>query len=247
AGLGPAAEAVSQALATRLGLGLPALPWHADRARMAQVGFELALAAGVCAKIATDVLLLSQAELGELREGGAESPSSAMPHKRNAGQAVMIRAAWQRVPGLAASLLAAMTPELDRGAGSWQGDSTTLGELLRLTGGAAQRLVRLLEGLEVDGARMAANLERFAGEAIAEGLAAALTLRLGRERALGLAAEIAQEPAAGRRRRLEQELDSSGEISEVELDQLLSPARHLGDASRLIDRALALADERGLG
>ncbi|MGH7609309.1 MAG: lyase family protein, partial [Candidatus Dormibacteria bacterium] len=79
AGLGPAAEAVSQALATRLGLGLPALPWHGDRARMAQLGFELGLAAGVCAKIATDVLLLSQAELGELREGGAESGSSAMP------------------------------------------------------------------------------------------------------------------------------------------------------------------------
>ena len=50
--------------------------------RIAELGAALEIAAGVTAKIALDLELLAQTEVGEVREG-AGGPSSAMPHKQN--------------------------------------------------------------------------------------------------------------------------------------------------------------------
>ncbi|HEY6030778.1 MAG TPA: lyase family protein, partial [Gaiellaceae bacterium] len=68
--------------ADELGLAEPTLPWHAGRTRIAQLGSSLDLAAGACAKIALDIELLAQTEVGEVREPAAGG-SSTMPHKRN--------------------------------------------------------------------------------------------------------------------------------------------------------------------
>ena len=63
---GPAAPA---AFARRLGLAEPALPWHTDRSRIAELAGALGRAARGVAKIAGDVVLLAQTEVGEVREG----------------------------------------------------------------------------------------------------------------------------------------------------------------------------------
>ncbi|MGH7759074.1 MAG: lyase family protein, partial [Candidatus Dormibacteria bacterium] len=126
AGLGGHGAEVAERLAAKLGLRDPGLPWHTRRDRLARLGCALALLAGACAKLAGDVILLAQPEIGELAEGGPRSGSSAMPGKRNAGRAVMIRAEWQAVPGLAATLISGLAPELDRGAGGWQAEAGSL-------------------------------------------------------------------------------------------------------------------------
>jgi 3-carboxy-cis,cis-muconate cycloisomerase len=146
------------AFAEALGLAVPVLPWHTDRRRVAELAGALGVATGATAKLATDVALLSQNEVGEVREGGAGGGSSSMAHKRNPVASVSILACAHRVPGLVATLLAAMPQEHERAAGRWQAEWPTLLELLRLTGSAAAWAAELAGGLEVDPQRMAANL-----------------------------------------------------------------------------------------
>jgi 3-carboxy-cis,cis-muconate cycloisomerase len=68
AALGVHGEAVADALAARLGLRRPGMPWHTHRDRLAHVAATLGIAAGSCGKIARDVALLAQTEIAEAHE-----------------------------------------------------------------------------------------------------------------------------------------------------------------------------------
>jgi 3-carboxy-cis,cis-muconate cycloisomerase len=148
--------AIAARVAAGLGLCEPALPWHVVRVRPARLAAALATLAGVLAKVARDVTLLAQDEVGEVREGGVpgRGGSSAMAHKRNPVAAVSVLACAERVPGLAGTILGAMAQEHERAAGAWQAESGTVTDLLRLTGSAAVWARDLLENLEIDAERM---------------------------------------------------------------------------------------------
>jgi 3-carboxy-cis,cis-muconate cycloisomerase len=77
ASLGEAGQQVAALLATELGLALPVLPWHTDRLRIIDLGAALARVAAALGKIARDVTLLAQAEVGEISEGSAGSAGPA--------------------------------------------------------------------------------------------------------------------------------------------------------------------------
>jgi len=149
--------AVAATVAAELGLVEPVIGWATTRVRTALAGQVLGTAAGALGRIARDVTLLAQTEVGELREGRAGG-SSAMAHKQNPVAAVAALACTRRAPGLAATMLAAMEQEHERAAGAWQAEWGTLCELTALTGSAASWVRTMLEGLAVDSERMAANL-----------------------------------------------------------------------------------------
>lgn len=159
AGWHPHGFAVVAAFADQLGLAVPDGVWATDRTRIAELAGALGMAAAAVAKVATDVVLLSQAELGEVAEA-APGGSSSMPHKRNSIAAVTARAGAAQVPGLVATVLAAGSHELQRGAGPWHAEWPALIALLRASGGAVDRLRASLTGLRVNEAAMAANLSR---------------------------------------------------------------------------------------
>jgi 3-carboxy-cis,cis-muconate cycloisomerase len=167
--------AVAAGVAARLDLREPVVPWQAIRVRPAALAAGLGAMTGVLAKIARDVTLLAQDEVGEVRERGGEGygASSAMAHKRNPVAAVSVLACAGRVPGLVATMLAAMTQEHERAAGAWQAEWGTLTELLRLTGSAAAWARELLDGLEVDTARMGEHVARLAAAGVENDLGAA--------------------------------------------------------------------------
>jgi 3-carboxy-cis,cis-muconate cycloisomerase len=142
---------VAARVAERLGLSETEIPWHTDRVRPARLACALGLLAGALGKVARDVTLSEY-----LREGApARGGSSAMEHKRNPVAAVSVLACVKRVPGLVATMLAAMEQEHERAAGAWQAEWGTVTDLLRLTGSAAAWARDLLEHLEVDAAAMA--------------------------------------------------------------------------------------------
>jgi 3-carboxy-cis,cis-muconate cycloisomerase len=143
--------------AAELGLAEPVLPWHTERSRIAAIAAALGTAAGAVAKIAGDVVLLAQTEVGEVHEA-APGGSSSMPHKRNPVAAVSARACARQAPGLVATLLACMEQEHERAAGAWHAEWAPLRALLICTGSAAAWLRTCLEGLQVDADRMDANL-----------------------------------------------------------------------------------------
>jgi 3-carboxy-cis,cis-muconate cycloisomerase len=162
AALYPNGPAVRAALAADLGLTDPGTVWHTERSRISVLAGALGTTCGVLAKIATDVVLLAQTELGEVGEQAGGS-SSSMAHKHNPIAAVTARAAAAQAPGLVATLLASMPGELQRGAGPWHAEWQPLNALLATTGGAATRLAVCLSGLRVDPDAMAANLTRMPG------------------------------------------------------------------------------------
>ena len=145
--------AVAGTVARALGLAEPTLPWHTNRVRPVALAAALGALAGVLGKIARDVTLTP-----ELRERGqGRGQSSAMPHKRNPVAAVCTLACTRRVPGLVATMFAAMEHEHERAAGAWQAEWGTLTELLRLTGSATAWTRDLLDRLQVDADAMRAS------------------------------------------------------------------------------------------
>jgi 3-carboxy-cis,cis-muconate cycloisomerase len=244
---GPDALALVDAYARRLGLAVPVLAWHTVRLPVADLACALGTTAGVVAKVALDVALLAQSEVGEVAEGApGRGGSSTLPHKRNPVAAVSARAAARRAPGLVATLLASMEQEHERAAGAWHAEWQPLCDLLSTTGSAASWLSDSLAHLEVDAARMRANLEASGTALGAEGVAAALTDALGRSAAHDL---VAAAVAAARRasRPLREELLEQPPVAAVlsapDLDRLLDPERDVGCAGALVDRALARRGE----
>jgi 3-carboxy-cis,cis-muconate cycloisomerase len=241
---------IVSALARALELAEPELPWHTVRIRPARLACALGMALGVMGKIAGDLILLAQTEVGEA--AGAEAGgSSAMPHKRNPVGAVAVSACARRGPGLVATILASMPHEHERAAGAWQAEWEPLLELLRLAGSAAAALRELLVGLRIDPETMRANLELTGGLAMSESVVDALAAAVGRARAQALVTEAAEHVAqrgSSLRDALLELPEVSAAVSGQRLDQALTPEHYLGVVDALIDRALAAhrgdADER---
>jgi 3-carboxy-cis,cis-muconate cycloisomerase len=267
ASLGEAGQRVTALLAAELGLAAPVLPWHTDRLRIIDLGTALARVAAVLGKIARDVTLLAQSEVGEVSEGGgpaearadqrgadpqapAASPrrggSSAMPHKRNPVASIAILGCTRQVPGLLATLAAASEQELQRAAGAWHAEWEPLTALLRLTGSASSWAADLLPGLVVDTSRMAANLAATKGLPLAEHVSSLLAGVLGGAQAHDLVAEAgARATSAGLPLRdvllavpkLEERLSSAG-ITAEQIDSALEPSGYLGATDAFITAAI---------
>jgi 3-carboxy-cis,cis-muconate cycloisomerase len=160
AGLDGKALAVAERLATRLDLALPIMPWHAQRGAVAGLASALAILVGAVGKIARDLSLLAQTEVAEAFEPRVEGRggSSAMAHKRNPTGCQVALSAALRAPHLAATLVSALPQEHERGLGGWQLEGSVLADLFQLAHGALAALGSVIEGLEVDGQRMASNL-----------------------------------------------------------------------------------------
>jgi 3-carboxy-cis,cis-muconate cycloisomerase len=246
--LGPAARAISEDLGNRLGLTVPDVPWHAHRDRQARLACALAVLTGTLGKIATDLVLLGQTEVGEAVEPRASGGSSAMPHKHNPVSAAVALAAAIRVPGLVASLLGGMLNPHERGIGGWQAEWEVMPELVVLTAGAARSIAAALDHLVVDSARMAANLALTGGLSQSESVVAALTPHLGRPEAYRVV-QAACDRAIAERRPLGQVLENdpvvSRALSRDAIARCLTPGENLGDAGGMVDRALATWRRRG--
>ena len=192
ASLGPAGPAVGAALAARLDLRVPDIPWHTERGRLVAVACALGMACGTLGKIGRDVALLAQTEVGEVSEPADDGRgrSSSMPHKRNPVAAALAVAAAVQAPGLVATMLAAMPQEHERALGGWQAEWDTLPALVALTARSAAAMAATLPHLVVHEHRMRANLEAGGGVARAEGLVAALAPALGQVEAGALVERV---------------------------------------------------------
>ncbi|MDB5872390.1 MAG: pcaB [Ramlibacter sp.] len=157
---------VVRLMAKELGLAAPAAPWHTQRDAWVALGCEFGLLAGGLGKLAKDLSLLGQWEVGEVSEPAepGRGGSSAMPHKRNPVAAMVALAAAQAAPQHVAALLAAMPQEHERALGPWQAELAAWPRLLQCTHGSVRALAQALPVLQVDTQRMQANLERLRAE-----------------------------------------------------------------------------------
>lgn len=251
AALGDKGLAVSAALARELELPLPEAPWHTHRDRIAEAASVFAIIAGSCGKIARDVSLMMQTDVGEAFEpaGAGRGGSSTMPHKRNPVAAASALGAATMAPNLAATIFAAQVQDHERSAGPWHAEWPTLPALMLVTSGALAAIVDLAEGLEVDVARMQKNLDTTQGLIMAEAVSFALAGKLGKSHAHHIV-EAASHKAVAERRHLRdvladdsfvrEQLSTVGvQLSTEQLAKLFEPMAYQGVSQELIDRLLA--------
>ena len=143
--------------AAELELPEPTLPWHTVRMPVVDLAGALATTGVALGKISSDVVLLAQTEVAEVREG-ADGASSTMPHKRNPVAAVLANACVEHVRANVTVLYQVAVHEHERAAGSWHAEWHALETALAAAGGAASAVARSLGGLEVDRERMRANI-----------------------------------------------------------------------------------------
>ncbi len=245
--LGQAGIEVSAQLASVLELREAELPWHAQRDNLVEIVQVLANLTGSLAKFARDVALLMQAEVGEVSEGRSESAggSSTMPHKHNPVACAAVIAAYERMPGLAATMLLALPQEHERGLGLWQAEWDTVPEAFRLTASALEYAIEIADGMLVNKPRMQENFDALLGTTMAEAVSAALARKIGRLQAHDLlrqATERANQDKQHLKAVLKRMPEVHAELGEEEIDQLMEPRTYLGSAQQFIDRVLGETD-----
>ncbi|MGM4963794.1 3-carboxy-cis,cis-muconate cycloisomerase [Tardiphaga sp. 1201_B9_N1_1] len=235
---------VAEQLAKELQLPLPDAPWHTHRDRIAEVASVLAILSGSCGKIARDVSLMMQTDVGEAFEpsGEGRGGSSTMPHKRNPVASASALGAATMAPNLAATIFAAQIQDHERSAGPWHAEWPTLPTLLLVTSGALAAIVDIAEGLEVDVERMRLNLDETHGLIMAEAVTFALAEKLGKSDAHHLV-EAATKRAVAEKKHLRDILTAdpkvSAQLSAAAIAKLFEPMDYQGVSQALIDRQLA--------
>jgi 3-carboxy-cis,cis-muconate cycloisomerase len=147
----------------------------------------------------------------------------------------------------AAALLEAAVADHERSTGPWEIEWIALPEIFLLASGTLAQSRDLLAGLQVDAARMRANLDLTDGMIVSEAVMMGLGPHLGRQRAHDLVYDICRQVAAtgqplidllAKDKEISQHMDRSG------LEKLVDPANYLGLAGDMIDRVLA-REKRG--
>ena len=190
--MGEKGTVVAQHMAADLQLVWPGGAWHTQRDEAATLACQVGVLCGALGKVAKDISLMSQAEVGELNEpagevGDGRGGSSAMPHKRNPVASMLALAAAIRAPQRVAALLAAMVQEHERGLGNWQAELAETAGLYLSAHGALKALADAAQqGLEVHPERMRANIEALKGLVSAEAAAKVFATQIGKPQAHAL-------------------------------------------------------------
>jgi 3-carboxy-cis,cis-muconate cycloisomerase len=243
ASLGECGLRVVELLAEELGLPAPDLPWHTERDRIAEIASALGIVAGAMAKIASDLVLLAQTEVGEVSEGAApgKGGSSAMPQKHNPVDAIYALASARLTIGVVPVILSAMVQEHERAVGGWQAEWAAIPNLFRFTAGAVERVRSAVVDLQINSTRMRANLDLAGGLNMAESLTMTLAPHLGKPEAQRLVQAICDQ-AIKSGQDLRQVALANEQVRNIlsseEIARALDPTKYLGSTDAFIDRAL---------
>lgn len=247
AAMGERGMEVQRLFCEELGLGRPVATWHVARDGLAETVTLLGLITGTLGKIATDIMLMSATEIGEVSEPFVEGrgASSTMPQKRNPIASELILAAAKAVRQHVAAMLDAMIHDFERATGPWQLEWIALPEAFLLTGSALSHTRSTLVGLIVREDRMLKNLATSRGLIAAEAVMMAIAPHVGRQNAHDLI-YAACHAAIERRRPLGDILLDTPAITRIlsaaEIARHCDPANHIGLSARMVDRALGIID-----
>jgi 3-carboxy-cis,cis-muconate cycloisomerase len=246
AALGDEGWRVTDELAKELKLGLPAMPWHAQRDSFVEFAGWLSLVTGTLGKMAQDIILLAQTEVGEVGESGEEDRggSSTMPQKSNPIASELVLAAARANASLISAVHHAQIQEHERATHGWQLEWLTLPQMVLLTGGALKHSLYLAENLQVDAAAMRANIARAHDVILAEAAVFALAKAMPRPRAEELVKKACAIAVSERKPLIEvvkKLANASVKKGAVDWQALAEPKNYLGDTEKSINRVLQRA------
>lgn len=227
-----------------LGLGQPTITWHAARDGFAEVVALLGLITGTLGKIATDIIVMSSTEFGEVSEPfvPGRGASSTMPQKRNPVASELMLAAAKAVRQQVAAMLDGMIHDFERATGTWHLEWLALPESFLLTAASLANARFMLGGLVVHEDRMRHNLHLSHGLIVAEAVMMAAAPQLGRQRAHDIvydACRVAIDRGSGLADVLVAVPEIVGALGGAEMIRhRCDPANYLGLSGAMVDRAL---------
>ena len=210
--------------------------WHVYRNNLVSYCSAVAMLIGSLGKIAKDVSLLMQPEVGEVKltQSVQKGSSSAMPHKKNPVGCLVALASVSRVSGLMSTLFSALPHEHERALGGWQQEWMSVPQIMEIAAGSAKAMSETCKILSPDTNKMRHNLDILNGVIMSERLMLVLSEKLGKAQAKEIVAQ-ACERAQEENTRLSDILGLDKRITDIlsisELDRLLDPSDYLGSAS----------------
>jgi len=229
----------------KLDLRPPDITWINVRDTLAEFMNLLALIAATFDKIGHEVYNLQHPELGEVREGFVSGTvgSITMPHKRNPEIAEHLGSLARLIRHNAACLAENLVHEHERDARSWKAEWGLIGPICAMTG-AVLRLSKIMcANLQVDEARMLANLEATRGHVLSEGVMLALAQKIGKQTAHELVYTTAMAAFEADRPLKEAVLENeqiTSHLSKAEIESLFNYRQRLGHCPEFVDRVAAL-------
>ncbi len=215
ASLGEKGFMVKKALAKKLDLNENILAWHTQRDNLMELMTFKSLLTGSLSKIATDIMYMTQTEVGELSEksqpGGGRS--STMPQKRNPILAQRVLVSGKLARANLSGLLESMIQDHERGSATWQVEWSLIPDLCSHSMSALQSINKLFGSLEIHEERMNTNVEMTGSMIYAESIMMELASALGRQRAHDLVDKAVSHSLSGMP--FEEALQKIPEIHEV--------------------------------
>jgi 3-carboxy-cis,cis-muconate cycloisomerase len=227
-----------------LGLHQPSITWHVARDGIAEAVSLLGLITGTLGKIATDVMMMSATEFGELSEPfvPGRGASSTMPQKRNPISSELMLAAAKAVRQHVATMLDGMIHDFERATGPWHLEWVSLPESFLLTASSLANAKFMLKGLVVHELRMRENLDLTHGLIVAEAVMMAAAPKLGRQRAHDVVYDACRQAIEGGGdladilARVPEIADALGSVEAIR--RHCDPANYLGLSGQMVDRVL---------
>ena len=230
-----------------LGLHQPSITWHVARDGIAESVTLLGLITGTLGKIATDVMLMSASEFGEVSEPfvHGRGASSTMPQKRNPISSELMLVAAKSVRQHVAAMLDGMIHDFERATGPWHLEWVSLPESFLLTAASLANAKFMLAGLVVHEHRMLQNLDLTRGLIVAEAVMMAAAPKLGRQKAHDVVYDACRKAIEGGGQ-LADILAGVPEIIEAlggedVIRRHCDPANYLGLCGPMVDRVLQIS------
>ena len=227
-----------------LGLHQPSITWHVTRDGIAEAVTLLGLITATLGKIATDVMMMSATEFGEVSEPfvTGRGASSTMPQKRNPISSELMLAAAKAVRQHVATILDSMIHDFERATGPWHLEWVSLPESFLLTASSLANAKFMLAGLVVHEQRMRQNLDLTHGLIVAEAVMMAAAPKLGRQRAHDVVYDACRKAIEGGGQladilaAMPEIVDALGGVQAI--SHHCDPANYLGLAGAMVDRVL---------
>jgi 3-carboxy-cis,cis-muconate cycloisomerase len=228
-----------------LGLHQASITWHVARDGIAEAVILLGLITGTLGKIATDIMMMSATEFGEVSEPfvPGRGASSTMPQKRNPISSELMLAAAKAVRQHVATMLDGMIHDFERATGPWHLEWVSLPESFLLTASSLANAKFMLAGLVVHEQRMLENLGLTHGLIVAEAVMMAAAPKLGRQHAHDVVYSACRKAIEGDGQladillELPEITDALG--GEDAIRRHCDPANYLGLCGAMVDRVIA--------
>ena len=237
AALGNKGREVSSALAAALGLATADSSWHAQRDTIVEFSNWLSMTAGQIGKMAQDILLMAQNEVGEIRFSGA-GKSSTMPNKFNPvlAETLLSLASYCRSQSdlMGSTLIASH----ERDGVCMALDRLAFPPLICAAAASITQAIKCLASMSVNEEAMSRNLITDNGLIMAEAAVFELVKSMKRSKASALVRQACELSLTNNSHMID-ELQSLSDVN-LNWDELKKPKNYLGNAEEVIDSVLQI-------